>query len=227
MENSAKADVSLSNFVWNSPKNDPITAYAFGPGGEAHNYTGRADAIFVHYNDGRWVLSKIVTPMGSWDNVGIVATDTPPSEVSLAPAGTTGHYTNPFAYCKAAVNKDTEGEGGIIDSQYAGGNPPDVVVNKMGGACTWRCMDGAVYGCFLGASGRACMKPESSNSQRQILAMRQFCQQNPNSNVPNAVNNTASQWKCNGTIPVIDNAYPTAPVDKRGYYKDAWVKVSP
>ena len=72
-ENSAKADVTLSNFVWNSPKNDAITAYAFGPGGAAHTYAGRADAIFIHYNDGRWVLNKIVTPMGSWDNLNIIA----------------------------------------------------------------------------------------------------------------------------------------------------------
>ena len=73
-ENSAKADVNLSNFVWHSPKNDAITAYVMGPGGEAHTYAGRADAIFAHYNDGRWVLIKIITPMGSWDNLSIVAT---------------------------------------------------------------------------------------------------------------------------------------------------------
>lgn len=150
-----------------------------------------------------------------------------------APTGTTGHYTNPFDYCKAVVDKDSEGEGGIIDNRYVGTNPPDVVVNVMmkkfnvAGPYTWRCMDGEVYGCYLGASGRACMKPESSESKRQMSAMSQFCQQNPNSNVPNAVNNTASQWRCNGTIPVIDNAYPTAPVDKRGYYKDAWYTISP
>jgi len=79
-ENSAKADVNLSNFVWHSPKNDPITAYAFGPGGEAHTYSGRADAIFIHYNDGRWVLSKIVTPIGSWGDLQVEAsTGAPPS----------------------------------------------------------------------------------------------------------------------------------------------------
>lgn len=72
-ENSAKADVNLSNFVWYSPKNDAITAYVFGPGGAAHTYAGRADAIFIHYNDGRWVLKKIVTPIGSWDNLDVVA----------------------------------------------------------------------------------------------------------------------------------------------------------
>ncbi|MHB8391474.1 MAG: hypothetical protein ACYDBH_18160 [Acidobacteriaceae bacterium] len=72
-ENVAKADVTLSNFVWHSPKNDAVTAIVLGPGGEKHTYSGRVDAIFVHYNDGRWVLNKIVTPMGSWENVDIVA----------------------------------------------------------------------------------------------------------------------------------------------------------
>lgn len=93
-ENSAKADVTLSNFVWNSPKNDAVTAYVFGPGGASHTYSGRADAIFVHYNDGRWVLTKIVTPNGSWDNLNIVASGegaTPPTATTapIAPTART------------------------------------------------------------------------------------------------------------------------------------------
>lgn len=84
-ENMAKADVGLSNFVWNSPKNDAVTAYMFGPGGASHTYSGRADAIFAHYNDGRWVLTKIVTPNGSWDNLNIVAS----GEGATSPTGPT------------------------------------------------------------------------------------------------------------------------------------------
>lgn len=150
-----------------------------------------------------------------------------------APAGPTGVYTNPFAYCKAVVDQDG-GEGGVEDSRYVGKNPPDVVVNAMMKKFSnitrpyaWRCMDGDVYGCYVGATGRGCRKTESSKSQRQMLAMRQFCEQHPNSNVPNAINNTASQWRCSATMPVINNAYPTAQVDKRGYLKDYWVRVSP
>jgi len=89
-ENSAKADVNLSNFVWHSPKNDAITAYVMGPGGAAHTYMGRADAIFAHYNDGRWVLVKVVTPMGFWDNLSIVATGegAAPAQVRPVPSTT-------------------------------------------------------------------------------------------------------------------------------------------
>lgn len=73
-ENSAKADINLSNFAWHSPKNDAVTAYVFGPGGAAHNYSGQATAIFIHYNDGRWVLNRIVTPMGAWNDLNISST---------------------------------------------------------------------------------------------------------------------------------------------------------
>ncbi|MHB1273999.1 MAG: DNRLRE domain-containing protein [Rhodanobacter sp.] len=73
-QNTANADLTLSNFEWKSPKNDAITAYVMGPGGEGHTYNGNATAIFIHYNDGRWTLSKVITPMGSWDDLNVVAT---------------------------------------------------------------------------------------------------------------------------------------------------------
>jgi len=65
-ENSARADLYMVNFTYEAPKNDAVTAYAFGPGGGQRTYTGKASAIFAHYNDGRWVLSKVTTPMGDF-----------------------------------------------------------------------------------------------------------------------------------------------------------------
>ena len=72
-ENSARVELILSNFKWHAPKNDAVTAYALGPGGEIRTYNGRATAIFVHYTDGRWVLQKIETPMGSYVDLNVVA----------------------------------------------------------------------------------------------------------------------------------------------------------
>lgn len=72
-ENAAKADVTFTNLQWNSPKNGAVLAMVVGPGGESHLYSGHADAIFIHYNDGRWILDKIVAPMGTWENLNIVA----------------------------------------------------------------------------------------------------------------------------------------------------------
>jgi hypothetical protein len=72
-QNLARADIVLSNFAWNAPQNDAITAYAMGPGGGRQIFNGRAVAVFVHYTNGRWILLRIETPMGNWENLNIAA----------------------------------------------------------------------------------------------------------------------------------------------------------
>ena len=63
----AKADFRVNNLTYELPKNDPVTAYAFGPGGGQRTYTGAMEALFKHYNDGSWMLVRIEGPMGGWD----------------------------------------------------------------------------------------------------------------------------------------------------------------
>lgn len=139
-------------------------------------------------------------------------------------------YSDPFAYCEAVVNKDG-GPEGFEDIRYTGPNPPPAVINAMNKAfpnysgitVTWRCMDANVYGCFVGASGRGCRI--AATDERQLAAIKQFCEQNPNNDfVPNAVNYSDSDWRCDGTTPVKTSTYPT---DKRGYMKDNWYKILP
>ena len=117
-------------------------------------------------------------------------------------------YSDPFAYCEAVVNKDG-GPEGFEDIRYTGPNPPPAVINAMNKAfpnysgitVTWRCMDANVYGCFVGASGRGCRI--AATDERQLAAIKQFCEQNPNNDfVPNAVNYSDSDWRCDGTTPV-------------------------
>ena len=72
-QNIAKADVMVSNMRWNAPKNDAITAYAFGPGGGVQTYSGHLDAFFAHYTDGTWALVRVTGPMGSYDNLHFIA----------------------------------------------------------------------------------------------------------------------------------------------------------
>ncbi len=142
-----------------------------------------------------------------------------------------GGYTNPFQYCSAAINKDG-GEGGIDDSQYTGMQPPKEVVRAVGralnlenynGAVEWRCMHSAVYGCNLGASGRGCRVADTS--ERQLMAIRQFCQETPNSDyIANAVNYSDADWGCRAGMPYIINTYP---LDEGGYIKGAWIRVEP
>jgi len=72
-QSAARADIVLSNFAWMAPQNDAITAYAMGPGGGRQIFNGRGTAVFAHYTDGRWVLVRIETPMGNWENLNIAA----------------------------------------------------------------------------------------------------------------------------------------------------------
>ena len=69
-ENAAVAQLSFSNLGYNL--HDPL----FG-GEKSKTYSGAGTAIFTHYNDGRWVLTKITIGQGFdavwWDNLNINA----------------------------------------------------------------------------------------------------------------------------------------------------------
>jgi len=65
-QNVAQADVVITNLLIARPKNDAVTAYAFGPGGGSYLWSGSGKANFVHYNDGRWVLTRLDTEAGSF-----------------------------------------------------------------------------------------------------------------------------------------------------------------
>lgn len=134
-----------------------------------------------------------------------------------------------LAYCAKVVNMGA-GEIELADSGYTGEQPPNVVVQAMmkwnsgiDGPYAWRCMHGHVYGCYIGASGRGCRVARTD--EEQMLEIRKFCEQNPNADfVPNAVNYSASSWRCNGSIPVVIESYP---VDDEYYIKGSWVKIEP
>src|SRR5690349_18287316 len=119
----------------------------------------------------------------------------------VSPAAAQGTYQDPFAFCRAARNTPAiGGESTFRDNRYTGPQVRQVILNAMGDSnSTWRCKDGAVYGCYLGASGRACDRQTATAPDAQ---MRRFCAQNPNAMVPNAVNNTSVAWTCRGGIPV-------------------------
>jgi len=133
---------------------------------------------------------------------------------------------DPFAYCKSVKNWAAPLElehppKAICDGiGYPWGGPP-----KECAGVTWRCQDGEVYGCEIGASGRGCMR--FSRSTKPTQALREYCTKNPNQGVPNAANDTAHSWECKGKIPVLDARYGPAQLDKYGYYVGSWKKVSP
>ena len=108
--------------------------------------------------------------------------------VTSAPASTASAttYSDPFAYCTATGTIDTP------DARYAGPKVPDKVakaLQKATGAAPdaplnifqnsyWRCMNGKVYGCFVGANLPCTAKADLSRTP--TTEETDFCKANPN-----------------------------------------------
>lgn len=75
------------------------------------------------------------------------------------PSAQTG--VDPFAYCQAKGNTPTSEE------------TPTVVAYAVGAGAWWRCKGGEVYGCYPGASGRACQRWNASKKPTQSI--REAC----------------------------------------------------
>lgn len=58
-QGAATVDFTVKDFILILPKNDAVTAYAFGPGGGQRLWSGQMQAVFKHYNDGRWLLVEV------------------------------------------------------------------------------------------------------------------------------------------------------------------------
>jgi len=141
-------------------------------------------------------------------------------------------YADPFEYCRYVRNAYPVdiNEEKILDSKYSGPVIPKevaVALKETGGySLYWRCMDGRVYGCFGGASGRACLS--WNTSKNPSAAIREFCRTHPNSSGPSmAENDTPFYWTCVGKNPVLDKSIQMPQFDRFGYYKDAWIVVPP
>jgi hypothetical protein len=111
------------------------------------------------------------------------------------------------ATCRTVKNTESSGEG----NDYPG------MSNTA-----WRCMNGSVYVCEMGASGRGCMKTGHSTAPHKGILT--WCRENPNSDfVPGAyMAGSPANWRCRGTRPVI---IESEGVDERGYMKQFWRKV--
>lgn len=68
-QNAAKANLTFSNCVF------PYHGPNIQPGEK--NYSGHGEAVFTHYNDGRWVLTEVSAmdgwPPFKWENMSIEA----------------------------------------------------------------------------------------------------------------------------------------------------------
>jgi len=142
-------------------------------------------------------------------------------------------YTDPFAYCAAVGTVDKPG------AEYTGPafsedlalaiqramNVPDTPLEILQNGSTWRCVDGKVYGCFVGAN-LPC-EAKANTSEEPDEAMIEFCQANPDADVvPAAVarQEAVYEWRCGGTQPEIVRQVAT--VDAQGFIADIWYELS-
>jgi hypothetical protein len=157
---------------------------------------------------------------------------------AVSPASGSGQpatFTDPFAYCAAVGTVDAP------DPRYTGPKVPEVVaqgLKKAFGAPAdaplepflhntfWRCMDGQVYACTVGAN-LPCQE-RADVSRRPTQGMTDFCKDNPHAEVIPAVATgraTVYEWKCAKGAPEV--VRQSAQPDARGFLSHIWYAISP
>ncbi len=114
------------------------------------------------------------------------------------------------AFCAANPNDDNPARASATEV------PPEV---KQAGGNVWRCMDGRVLICNIGADGYPCQKMDPS--LKPAKPVRDFCAAHPGSDfVPMYVlGASASTWRCDGATP---RPLKTQLLDERDFVKGAW-----
>ena len=161
-----------------------------------------------------------------------LAACSPAAEPTATQAAT---FSDPFAYCTAVGTVDEP------DARYVGPKMPDVIVKgvmKASGASAdapfelfannsfWRCMDGKVYACTVGANLPCTAKADISRTP--TASETEFCTANPNADVVPAVvtgRETVYEWRCKDGAPEIVRQVFTP--DARGFLSDFWYALSP
>jgi putative hemolysin/predicted secreted protein len=141
---------------------------------------------------------------------------------------------DPFAYCATVGNLDAP------DARWTGPKMPDAVLNgliksaqlapdiprdMLAGASFWRCMNGKVYACTVGAN-LPCQEKADTN-KTPSAAMNDFCKANPTADaIPAAVTGRATvyQWKCAAGKPEIVKQQFTP--DARGFLAEFWYEIA-
>jgi hypothetical protein len=150
-------------------------------------------------------------------------------------SGPQATFADPFAYCAALETIDTP------DARYTGPKVPEGVaqgLKKAFGAPTdapleaflhntfWRCMDGKVYACTMGAN-LPCQE-RADTSRQPTEGMTNFCQEHSDAEViPAYVTGraTAYEWKCTNGAPAV--VRQVAQPDARGFFSHIWYAISP
>jgi hypothetical protein len=156
----------------------------------------------------------------------------PPAPMPTVPAPT---FTDPFNYCAAVGTIDAP------DERYAGLAVPEAIIEGLrekaeigdeapagwvAALTVWRCMDGEVWACFVGANLPCSEKADTSSTPQP--EMEDFCNANPNTEViPAAVTGRATvyEWRCVDTAPQV--VTQLLEPDALGFLSDFWYELSP
>jgi len=144
-------------------------------------------------------------------------------------------FDDPFAYCAAVGTIDAP------DARYTGpalpeavarglkaamNAPADAPLEPLLGNSIWRCMDGRVYACTVGANLPCGEKADARTAPS--AALREFCRHNPDADgVPMVVTGRATvfEWRCAGERPTI--VRQIAQPDAAGYLAHIWYPIEP
>jgi len=142
-------------------------------------------------------------------------------------------FDDPFAYCAAAKTADAP------DARYHGPAVPDSIARGLQRAIgappgplapfehsSWRCMDGKVYACTVGANLPCQSKADASRTPGPGLVT--FCTEQPQADVIPAYvtgRETIYTWRCQRGVPTIERQ--VAHADARGFIADIWYEIPP
>jgi len=144
-------------------------------------------------------------------------------------------FDDPFAYCRAVGTLDAP------DARWKGAAVPAAIARGLQKAfgvaaseplapfergTSWRCMDGAVWACNVGANLPCTAKPDADPKPTE--GMRTWCAENPGSDfIPMYVTGHATlySWSCDDTEP--HRGSRTAELDARGYVASIWHRIQP
>jgi hypothetical protein len=154
--------------------------------------------------------------------------------VAAGTASAAESFHSPFAYCRAVGTIDAP------DARYVGPAVPDTIARGLQKAfgvaasqplapfrrgTTWRCMDGAVYACNVGANLPCPEKPPRDPQPSD--GMREYCAQNAGATfIPMYVtgHGTIYDWSCDGTTP--KRGKQVAELDARGFIATIWHRIA-
>lgn len=153
-------------------------------------------------------------------------------DVTLLPASASRpSFNDPFAYCSAIRTTDVP-DAGILGPKVTDAlalamskRLPDVPLDMLKKS-SFRCVNGAVLACFVGANIPCSSKASTDRTPRPEMA--EFCKAQPNANViPAAVTGreTVYEWRCTNGQPA--TVRQVLQVDSRGYAIDFWQVLTP